>query len=92
MEIDPITLCLGCFPPVGRRGREGEREWKIDRGKTRRKGAGNGDGGWVGNRNGGANQKQKWRKGNEGERRTRKVREMRNWRQSSRKGRETKSM
>lgn len=22
MEIDPITLCLGFFPPVGRRGRE----------------------------------------------------------------------
>lgn len=48
MEIDPITLCLGCFPPVGRRGREGEREWKIDRGKTRRKGTANGDGVWGG--------------------------------------------
>lgn len=31
MEIDPITLCLVCFPPIG--SREGER--KIDRGKQR---------------------------------------------------------
>lgn len=31
MEIDPITVCLVCFPPIG--GREGER--KIDRGKQR---------------------------------------------------------
>lgn len=31
MEIDPITLRLVCFPPIG--GREGER--KIDRGKQR---------------------------------------------------------
>lgn len=47
MEIDPITLCLGCFPPVGRGDREGVGEWKIDRGKTRRKRDGQGWG-WGG--------------------------------------------
>lgn len=44
MEIDPITLCLVCFPPIGSR----ERERKIDRGKQRcgeREGQGKGNGG-----------------------------------------------
>lgn len=50
MEIDPITLCLVCFPPIG--SREGER--KIDRGKQR---CGEIEGG--GTRNGGVTESEK---------------------------------
>lgn len=40
MEIDPITLCFGSFPAVGRRSREG-----VENRQTRRK---PGEMGWRG--------------------------------------------